>query len=172
MIAGGRVSVGRYVVANLLVGTDGSTTARGRSAGLSSPVDRKRFHQLRAMADYIVIGGNTARTEPYASTPVPLIVLTHGELPAEISANPLARAVSGPLAEVLDALAGNILIEAGPTLLELAMRSHLVDELHLTITGAAPGENQIDILALTNGYDEIDREEIAGEKFLTFIQKR
>lgn len=166
------VSGGRYVVANLLVGADGSTTVRGRSVGLSSPVDRKRFHQLRSSADYIVIGGNTARTEPYASTPVPLVVLTHGELPDEISANPIARAVSAPLADVLDALEGNILIEAGPSLLALAMSSHLVDELHLTVTGAAPGENQIDIAALTLGYDEIDCEEIDGEKFLTFIPKR
>lgn len=166
------VSGGRYVVANLLVGADGSTTLGGRSVGLSSPADRKRFHQLRASADYIVIGGNTARTEPYLSTPVPLVVLTHGELPDEISTNPLARAVNAPLTDVLDALEGNILIEAGPSLLQQAMSSNLIDELNLTITDATPSENMIDISKLTSGYDEIDCQELNGEKFITFIPKR
>jgi riboflavin biosynthesis pyrimidine reductase len=166
------VLAGRYVLANLLVGADGSTTVRGRSVGLSSPADRRRFHQLRAGTDYIVIGGNTARTEPYASTPVPLIVLTHGQLPDEISSNTLARAVNASLPEVLELLEGNILIEAGPSLLGIAMSSQLVDEFHLTITQAAPAENQIDISNLISGYEESECEEVDGEKFLIFNPKR
>jgi riboflavin biosynthesis pyrimidine reductase len=160
------------VIANLIVGADGSTTVRGRSVGLSSPADRKRFHQLRAGADYIVIGGNTARTEPYASTPVPLIVLTHGLLPDEISSNTLARSVSAPLPDVLNELEGNILIEAGPSLLGIAMSSRLVDEFHLTITQAAPAENQINISNLISGYEETNCEEVDGDKFLIFSPKR
>lgn len=163
---------GRYVVANLLVGADGSTTVHGRSVGLSSPADRKRFHQLRATADYIVIGGNTARNEPYASTPVPLVVLTRGALPDEVSSNAMAHAVNSHLTDVLDALDGNILIEAGPALLSKAMSSKLVDELHLTITHAEPGENRVDIAKLLEGYKEQSSEEIDGERFLILIPKR
>lgn len=159
-------------MANLLMAADGSTTVRGRSVGLSSPADRTRFHQLRATADYILIGGNTARNEPYASTPVPLVVLTRGNLPDEISSNPMARAVNADLPEVLDALEGNILIEAGPALLQDAMRSKLVDELHLTITPAQPHENQIELEDFIVGYAEESCEEVNGEKFFTFIPKR
>lgn len=165
-------SGGRYVLANLLMAADGSTTVRGRSVGLSSPADRARFHQLRATADYILIGGNTARSEPYAATPVPLVVLTRGNLPDEVSSNSMARAVKAGLPEVLDALEGNILIEAGPALLQEAMRLKLVDELHLTITTAEPHENQIALEDLIVGYQEESREEINGEKFLTFTPKR
>ena len=68
------------VSANLIVGIDGSTTANGSSIGLSNDEDRRRFHQLREKSDLIVIGGNTARREPYKRTPVPLYILTHSKV--------------------------------------------------------------------------------------------
>ena len=67
------------IIANLILGRDGGTSIRGRSAPLSSSSDRKRFHELRAMSDAIVIGGETARCEPYGKTPVPLIVVTRSQ---------------------------------------------------------------------------------------------
>ena len=73
------------VLANLVLGSDGSTTLDGSSKALSSASDRKRFHELRTLASAILIGGNTARTEPYASTPVPLVVVTRsGEIPESV----------------------------------------------------------------------------------------
>jgi len=63
--------------ANLIVGKDGSTTVAGSSTPLSTDEDRRRFHQLRTDADLILIGGNTARREPYKRTPIPLYILTH-----------------------------------------------------------------------------------------------
>ncbi|NDI26033.1 MAG: pyrimidine reductase, partial [Actinobacteria bacterium] len=63
--------------ANLIVGKDGSTTLAGSSIGLSTDEDRRRFHELRSKNDLILIGGNTARREPYKRTPIPLYILTH-----------------------------------------------------------------------------------------------
>ena len=64
------------VVATLVVGSDGSTSKESRSAGISSPEDRKAFLQRRREVDVIIVGGNTARHEPYNRTPVPLVVIS------------------------------------------------------------------------------------------------
>ena len=162
-------SMGRFVMANLLVGADGSTTVHGRSVGLSSPADRKRFHQLRTGADLIIIGGNTARNEPYATTPIPLIVLTHGALPDEVNSNPDAHAVKADIQRALNELSGNILIEAGPAIIQEATKAQLIDELYITVTRATPSENQINFEELIIGYREDSREEIDGEIFLRFV---
>ena len=58
--------------ANLIVGKDGSTTKSGSSIGLSTDEDRTRFKALRDKNHLILIGGNTARREPYKRTPIPL----------------------------------------------------------------------------------------------------
>ena len=80
------------VAVNLIVGAKGETTWGGTSAGLSFAADRARFHQLRREFQAILIGGNTAHHEPYAKTPLPLIVLTHRPLPDQVAKNPVAQA--------------------------------------------------------------------------------
>ena len=80
------------VLANLVLGSDGSTSLDGSSKSLSSTEDRRRFHELRTRASAILIGGNTARTEPYATTPVPLVVITRsGNIPESVRGNPKAQ---------------------------------------------------------------------------------
>ena len=64
------------VVASMVVGSDGSTSKDSKSAGVSSPADRRAFLSRRRSVDCIIIGGNTARNEPYNRTPVPLVVLS------------------------------------------------------------------------------------------------
>lgn len=154
------------------MGADGSTTVHGRSVGLSSPADRARFHQLRKSADCILIGGNTARTEPYSLTPVPLTVLTHGDLPDEVKSNPRATAKSSSIDEALSEMSGTILIEAGPAILKEALSKKLVDEFYLTITPAQVNENAVNIESLTENYVEVSREDVGGDIFLKFIPKR
>lgn len=156
------------VIANMVVGADGCTTLNGSSAGLSSPEDRIRFHALRTSADYIVIGGNTARKEPYLKTPVPLIVLTRGELPQEVAPNPRASKFNGPIREVLATLRGVVLIEAGPAIVTHALNEKLIDELHVTLTKNTTGENCINLIEITDGYKEIFREVVGNEEFITF----
>ena len=158
----------KRVIANLLIAKDGSTTFAGRSSGLSSPEDRRRFHILRSNADLILVGGNTARNEPYATTPCQLVVLTHGQLPRQIATNPQARAIATSVEEFLRGASGEILIEAGPSLLREALAKKLVDELFITVTERGGGENIVDLADLTKGYIESFREVVGNEIFLQF----
>jgi riboflavin biosynthesis pyrimidine reductase len=57
---------GRWLRANFATSADGAATVDGASAGLSSPADRRVFALLRSLADVIVVGAATARTERYA----------------------------------------------------------------------------------------------------------
>jgi riboflavin biosynthesis pyrimidine reductase len=56
---------GRWLRANFVTSADGAATLDGVSAGLSSPADRRVFGLLRALADVVVVGAATARTEGY-----------------------------------------------------------------------------------------------------------
>jgi dihydrofolate reductase len=160
------------VFANIVVGSDGCTTLHGTSAGLSSPEDRRRFHALRSTVDYLLIGGNTARTEPYKKTPVPLIVMTRGEMPHEVASNPLARKVSGSIQEVLENLQGVVLVEAGPSILGAALKEKLIDKLFVTVTKMSSNENCINIIEFTEGYVAESREVVGDEEFITFTPSK
>jgi riboflavin biosynthesis pyrimidine reductase len=53
------------VRANMVTSLDGAVTADGRSAVISGPPDTFMFGVLRSLADVIVVGAGTARTEGY-----------------------------------------------------------------------------------------------------------
>ncbi len=161
------------VLANLIIGLDGSTTLNHRSAGLSFPEDRLRFHNLRGQSDVIVIGGNSARYEPYATTPIPLIVLSHADqIPKEIIANTQVSLWNKNITDALSdvkKIYSHILIEAGPSLLGTALKAGLIDELHICISNKSGGESQISLEEFTIGYTQIKREEVEGGVFITYI---
>ena len=56
---------GPWVRANMVASADGAATADGRSAGLSSTADKLVFFVLRSLADVVLAGASTARTERY-----------------------------------------------------------------------------------------------------------
>jgi riboflavin biosynthesis pyrimidine reductase len=51
--------------ANMVASADGAVTLDGRSGGLSGPADKMIFMVLRSLADLILVGAGTARTEHY-----------------------------------------------------------------------------------------------------------
>lgn len=53
---------------NMVASADGAAAAGGLSGGLSSPGDRRVFWLLRGLADVIMVGAGTARTEGYHPT--------------------------------------------------------------------------------------------------------
>jgi riboflavin biosynthesis pyrimidine reductase len=55
----------RWVRANMVASADGAVTLDGRSGGLSGPADRTVFTVLRSLADVVLVGAGTARTERY-----------------------------------------------------------------------------------------------------------
>lgn len=163
------------VIANIILGSDGSTALEGSSRALTDATDRERFHKIRSGIDAILIGGNTARHEPYGKTPVPvLIVSKRNEIPALVRANPLASVWNlSPMAALQKATTDfgqNILIESGPTFLLELLREGAVDELFITISPKTGGEARIQIGELTNGFIETSREEVSGTIFLKFLK--
>jgi riboflavin biosynthesis pyrimidine reductase len=55
----------RWLRANMVASADGAAFLDGRSGGLSSTADRRLFGVLRALADVVLVGAGTARTEKY-----------------------------------------------------------------------------------------------------------
>lgn len=149
------------VSANLIVGIDGATTANGSSIGLSNDEDRQRFHQLRGESDLILIGGNTARREPYKRTPIPLYILTHSKVKLQPK-NQLAKQFQLTPKQLLEEVGGKfesssalpikLLVEAGPKLLLEMISQSLVDYLYLTVSLNKKGENKVDIDELTKDF--------------------
>ena len=159
------------VTANIAIGADGSTTIKASSSGLSFLADRTRFHALRSESDVIIIGGTTARNEPYGSTPIPLIVLSKSPLSPPVSDNPLAEHWHMNILEALTRARtqySRILLEGGPALLTPALAAGQIDRLYLTISDASGGENRVDYIPLVAGYTEIERTVNPGGTFLTY----
>jgi riboflavin biosynthesis pyrimidine reductase len=85
-----------WVLLNMIASVDGGATVAGRSGGLGSQGDKEVFATLRAIADVILAGAATVRTEGYG--PPSSSVATQARRQAH-GATPVARiaVVSGSL---------------------------------------------------------------------------
>ena len=164
--------------ANLIVGSDGSTTANNSSIGLSTDEDRLRFQQLRSKSDLILIGGNTARREPYKKTPVPLYILTHAKVGLQPK-NQLAKQFSMGITDLFSEISNNfppteinspinLLVEAGPVLLQEMIDLSLINHLYLTKNLEKNGENKISIEALTATFKLMSNERVGSCDFMHY----
>ena len=152
-----------WVRTNFVATIDGAAYAEdGRSGSLGGDVDTRVFHVLRSLADVIVVGAGTARTEGYGpgarpiavvsrSLDVPEALVVPGQIvitTADAPADELSRLRStvdviavgdGEIdwPAVIDALDSrrlrNVLCEGGPTLHGDLLARDLVDEACLTI---------------------------------------
>lgn len=68
---------------NMVSTVDGAATGEtGTSGSINNAVDHQVFHQLRAMADAIVVGAGTVRAERYGPADTPLVVVSRrGQVP-------------------------------------------------------------------------------------------
>jgi riboflavin biosynthesis pyrimidine reductase len=164
--------------ANLIVGKDGSTTTNNSSIGLSTDEDRARFKQLRSKSDLILIGGNTARREPYKKTPIPLYILTHAKVRLQPK-NQLAKQFSMNITELLSEISSNfpptdsnspinLLVEAGPILLKQMIDLSLIQNLYLTKNLEKDGENKISIEELVKLFKLITSERVGSCEFMHY----
>ena len=158
------------VTVTLVVGADGSTTKNGNSAGVSNTVDRTAFLARRRNADCIIIGGNTARTEPYHRTPVPVIVISKS-LINPLADNRLAHCWNLSPTDAIERAAKtfgpNIHIEAGAAIIRELMDADCVDELELSITDVVGGEDLIDVKELLSHFSEVDEKVEAETRFIS-----
>ncbi len=157
------------VFASLVVGADGSTTKDGNSRGIASGIDRSTFLARRRSADFLFIGGQTARTEPYHRTPVPVVVASRSMINA-LADNRLAHwwnlSPTAALAKGVKKFGGNVLVESGPSIIVELLSSKALDGIYLSITSITGGENPIDISSFLAKFVEVNRQEIEGTEFI------
>jgi dihydrofolate reductase len=142
-------------VASLVVGRDGSTSKENSSNGVSSDADRTAFLTRRRKVDCILIGGNTARHEPYKQTPVPLVIISRSHI-NPVAGNDLSHLWNLSPAQALykakEKFGGRILIEAGTSIIFELVDQGLIDQLDLSVTPVTGGEHPIDWQELLNRF--------------------
>jgi len=157
------------VFASLVVGADGSTAKGGNSRGITSGVDRTAFLARRRSADFLLIGGETARVEPYHRTPVPVVISSRSMINS-LADNRLAHwwnlSPADALAKGVKKFGENVLVESGPSIINELLLNKVLDGIYLSITSVTGGENPIDIAALLGNFVEFDRQEVEGTQFI------
>ena len=158
------------VFASLVVGSDGSTTKGGNSRGIASGVDRTAFLTRRRSADFILIGGQTARSEPYHRSPVPVVIASRSMINA-LTDNRLAHwwnlSPMAALAKGIKEFGSNVLVESGPAIINELIENKVLDGIYLSVTSVVGGEYPIDIEKLLGNFQEVNREVIDGTTFIT-----
>jgi len=157
------------VFASLVVGSDGSTAKDGSSRGIASGIDRTTFLARRRSADFLLIGGETARTEPYHRTPVPVVISSRSMVSA-LTDNRLAHwwnlSPTAALTKGIKQFGPNVLVESGPAIIEELIADRVLDGIFLSITTVTGGEYPIDIENLLAKFQEVDRQVIDGTTFI------
>jgi len=157
-------------MATLVVGQDGATTKNGSSKNISSSADREIFLARRRNADVIIIGGNTARNEPYTHTPGPLIICSRS------SANPVPKNEKAQVwncspGEAIDKactiFGQNILIEGGAQMIVELIESQKIDHLELSMTQVVSGENVVDWQYLLSQFKHVEMKQIEKTQFFS-----
>lgn len=132
------------IIATIVVGTDGSSSIGGSSTEVTSAADRATFLQRRRLVDCIIIGGNTARNEPYLKTPVPLVIVSRQEHPNLPAAHVWNLDPKDALDRARKEFGENILIEGGASFISYMLEKNLIDVLELSVTSATGGADNFD----------------------------
>ncbi len=81
---------GTWVRANFVASIDGAIEVGGRSGPLGGPGDHRIFHLLRALADVVLVGAGTVRTEGYRAAELPEDRRRRRELAGQLPVPPIA----------------------------------------------------------------------------------
>jgi riboflavin biosynthesis pyrimidine reductase len=121
---------GAWLRVNFVSTVDGAAQGEdGRSGGINNAADKLVFDALRAMADVLVVGAGTLRTEGYGATALPLVVVTRsGHVPDKLR----------------DADRGKVLMATTATAPGLAEARRLLGDDHVLVLG----HDEVDLAAL------------------------
>ena len=155
------------IVATIVVGVDGSSTINGSSTEVTSAADRATFLQRRRLVDCIIIGGNTARNEPYSKTPVPLVVVSKQEHPQLPAAHVWDLDPKDALKKARHEFGENILIEGGASFISYLLEQNLVDVLELSVTHATGGADIFDYKKFLSLAHSVNKKVVSATTFYT-----
>jgi riboflavin biosynthesis pyrimidine reductase len=155
------------IVATIVVGADGSSTIKGSSTEVTSAADRATFLQRRRLVDCIIIGGNTARNEPYSKTPVPLVVVSRQAHPNLPAAHVWDLDPKDALTKALQEFGENILIEGGASFISNLLEQNLVDVLELSVTHATGGADIFDYERFLSLAHSVNKKVVSDTTFYT-----
>ena len=153
-----------------MVGRDGSTTKDSTSRNISSSADRASFLNRRRQVDVIIIGGNTARNEPYSRTPVPLIICSRSSINpvVENEKSELWNCSPGEAIDKARKLFGeNVLIEGGARMVVDLAENQKIDQLELSVTEVIGGENILDWQLLLSNFKHVEMQQIEDTQFFS-----
>lgn len=157
------------VFASLVVGADGATTKNGSSRAISSGIDRTSFLARRRAVDFIFIGGETARTEPYHRTPVPVVVSSRSLVNA-LADNRLAHwwnlSPNAAIEKGIKQFGPNVLVESGARMMQQLLSAKLLDGVYLSVTDIAGGDDAVNVEVLLQNFTSIDRQIIGDTLFI------
>jgi riboflavin biosynthesis pyrimidine reductase len=160
------------IVATIVVGTDGSSTLRGSSTEVTSAADRATFLQRRRTVDCIIIGGNTARNEPYSKTPVPLVIVSRQAHPHLPKAHVWNLDPKDAVDKARKEFGENILIEGGASFISYLLDHNVVDVIELSVTPASGGADILDYKKYLSLADSVNKSVVSDTTFYTAEFKR
>ena len=140
---------------NMVHTVDGAATgASGKTGSINNAIDKVVFHQLRELADVIVVGAGTARIEGYRPADTPIVVVSRSdETPERLRDAPPGSVLVMPLGDpvafkqwLVERGWTNILCEGGPSLLADLVAGGVVDELCVTIVPQLVGGEHLRIV--------------------------
>ena len=155
------------VTATIVVGADGCTSIEGSSTQVTSAADRQSFLKRRRLVDCIIIGGNTARKEPYAKTPVPLVVISRHNHPNLPAAHVWDIDPCDGVIRAAKEFGGTILIEGGASFISYLLDKNVIDSLELSLTQANGGTDTFDFAKYLARANSLNEEDIDGTIFYT-----
>jgi riboflavin biosynthesis pyrimidine reductase len=155
------------IIATIVVGADGSSSIGGSSTEVTSAADRATFLQRRRLVDCIIIGGNTARNEPYLKTPVPLVIVSRQGHPNLPTAHVWNLDPKDALKKARQEFGDNILIEGGASFISYLLEENLVDVLELSVTSATGGADVFDYKKFLSLAQSVSKKVVSDTTFYT-----
>ena len=147
------------LIASLVVGRNGATSLGGISTPLSTPSDRERFLKRHRSASAFIIGKRSALIENYSATEVPIFVFSRNAEVLNLP-HPLMQQVTvdrgdlGEIARRIDQrIEGEIVVEAGASLLGALIDEGVIDQLELSISPVDGDGDFIDVNDLIRNFD-------------------
>jgi riboflavin biosynthesis pyrimidine reductase len=155
------------LIASLVMASNGATTLGGSSSPLSTPADRKRFLSTHRAAKAIIIGKRSALSESYGASDVPIYIFTPLQLPhPQMKQVVVSRDLAQHVREIAVNLEGDLVVEAGPTLLMALVESGVIEILQLSLVEIEGDGDFIDLAQLLSHFTVVSDVEVDHTRLL------